>query len=65
MIDYPNSYYAGQMARYYYRKGMVAKCYRELIRSSLDHKTIGLFLTAWSFKLRQYVLTHFKVSNIG
>jgi hypothetical protein len=62
-IGYSNRYYAGQLARYYYRKGLVGKCYRELIRSEFTWKNLGLFLTAWNTGLRNYVLDHFKVSD--
>jgi hypothetical protein len=64
-IGYSDRYYASQLARYYYRKGVVGKCYKELLRSQYTYKELGLFLTAWNSKLRNYVLSHFKVSNIG
>lgn len=64
MQELSNRYYNGQIARYYYRKGVVGKCYKGLVRSQITWKNIGLFLTAWSPKLRNYVLDHFKVSDI-
>ena len=64
-IGYSNRYYSSQLARYYYRKGIVGKCYGELLRSQYTYKELGLFLTAWNGRLREYVLAHYKVSDIG
>lgn len=62
-IGYSNRYYSSQLARYYYRKGVVGKCYKELLRSQCTYKELGLFLTAWNRLLRNYVLDHFGVSG--
>lgn len=54
----------GQVARYYYRKGMVMRCIRELLRSEITYRNIGMLFTVFIPPLRRLVLRNFKVGNI-
>lgn len=60
-----NRYFNGQLARYYYRKGMVSECVGKLIIAEITWKNIGLFLTCWHSGLRSFVLKRFNVSGIN
>ena len=57
-------YMSGQVARYYYRKGDIRKCMRELLRSEFTYKNLGMFLTVAIPTIRRWVLRNFKVAGI-
>jgi hypothetical protein len=56
-------YLNGQIARYYYRKGEVLLCIKNLLASEFTYKNLGMMLTVSIPRLRNWVLNNFRVDN--
>ena len=54
-------YISSQMARYYYINDKTRLCYKELCNSEWTIKNLGMFLTAWSPALRNYVKNKYNI----
>ena len=57
-------YMNGQLARYYYREGMILNCIKMLLISEFTYKNFGMLFTVVIPPLRRWVLKHFRVSGV-